>query len=166
MVAFVAIFLVGYFFFSKNNSSSETVAPQKTNEVSESKSLRDLLASGIAQKCTYSTNVDGAASEGVTFTSNGKVRSDFTFTEGDKITKTHMINDGKVSYVWTDETKTGFKMIFDNTNPETDTQSVSVQGGTDWDEKFDYKCVPSIIDDSTFTPPSDVEFTDFANLLN
>ncbi|HET7099481.1 MAG TPA: hypothetical protein VFI61_04595 [Patescibacteria group bacterium] len=133
---------------------------------SGSKSLKDLLTSGVAQKCTYSTTTDNMTSSGTTYISNGKVRGDFSSTVSGKTTASHMIVDGKTNYIWTDGTKTGFKTTVEDSTTTTNTSGNTSGEFGDLNQKSDYKCSAWVVDSSYFTPPADVAFSDFSALMN
>jgi len=169
MIAVVVIVLAavgGYFLFSKGKT-----APESINEIaSGAKSLKELLASGVPQKCTFQSFDDSGKTEGTSFAAGGKVRADITNTISGKSTTSHMISDNKTSYIWQDGEKTGFKMTV--TEADTAATSVpapgdnSVASESDLNQKADYKCSAWVPDDSLFTPPLDVKFTDFSQTLN
>jgi hypothetical protein len=166
IVVIVAIVLAlgvgGYFVLGRK-------ASQGTGSSSDSpKSLKDLLSSGVAQKCTFSNKEDSNSSEGTTYVSGGKVRGDFTTVTSNKTVKSHMISDGTTSYIWTDGEKTGFKMTVTKSDDETETSPVdkTSEESVDLNQKADYKCSAWVVDGSFFTPPSDVKFTDFSQMLN
>lgn len=134
------------------------------------KSLKDLLTSGVAQKCTYSTTEGTGTSEGTTYISGGKMRGDFSTTVSGKVTKSHMITDGKSSYIWTDGEKTGFKSTIADTTtgnaPDTTNTTANVSGqGSGLNQKADYKCLAWVTDGSFFTAPSDIKFTDLSEMF-
>ena len=134
------------------------------------KSLKELLTAGAAQKCTYSTTIESGSSEGITYVSGGKVRGDFTTTTSGKSIVSHMISDGKTSYIWTEGEKNGYKMTVEEqaeTDTKTDYSDTSVSSNTNanLDEKLDYKCSAWIADSSVFTPPANVTFTDFSQMF-
>ncbi len=131
------------------------------------KSLKDLLSSGVAQKCTYSTADESGNSEGVTYVSGGKVRGDFTTVASGKTMTSHMISDGKTSYVWSDGEKNGFKMTVTEEatgDVETDYSDTSTSSQADLNQQADYKCSGWVVDGSVFTPPTTVTFTDFSQM--
>lgn len=169
-VVVVLLLVVGYFLMNKKGSS---VVPGTGNSLtsetsSGKKSLKDLLSSGIAQKCTYSMSDENGTSEGTSYISGGKVRGDFSVVASGKTTKTHMISDGKTSWIWTDGETTGFKMTVEEptgTPGTTTPQEGSIQSGTDWDQSYDYNCSAWVADGALFTPPSTVKFTDFSDLM-
>jgi len=167
-IAVIALLLVGggaYVMSTRNKS--ETPSPtsgSQSNKGQESsqaspKSLKDLLAAGIPQKCTFKDVLSDVDMEGTTYIANGKMRGDFSSTIEGKTTTGHTIFDGKTSYVWMDETSTGFKMEVD---PSAETTSeTSAEQGLDLNKTIDYKCSAWLPNESLFTPPSDVTFTGF-----
>jgi len=170
IIAVVVILLLagGYFLMNKKGpATSPTTSDTSTTETSSgSKSLKDLLSAGIAQKCTYSTTSEGTTTEGTSYIAGGKMRGDFTNTTSGKTTVSHMISDGKTSWIWTEGETTGFKMTVEEpTAGETPSSQTTVEGGVGWDDKFDYKCSAWVTDGTFFTPPSNVKFTDFSELL-
>ena len=142
-----------------------------TSDSGGSKSLKDLLASGVAQKCTYTTTMDTGSTEGTTYISGGKIRGDFSTTVSGKTTQSHMISDSKTSYVWTEGEKTGFKTTISeadtseaNSNDTPSNYSGSTTGA-DLSQKADYKCAAWVVDGSVFTPPATVKFTDLSEMF-
>jgi hypothetical protein len=166
-IVVILLLVVGYFLMNKKGSSTTPGTSSLTPDgTTESKSLKDLLTAGIAQKCTYSSTDEDGSTEGTSYISGGKVRGDFSVVSSGKTTKSHMISDGKTSYIWTDGEETGFKMTVEETDTqETDSSQTPTQGAAGWDDKFDYKCSAWVTDGSYFTPPSNVKFTDFSELF-
>ncbi len=167
-VVVVLLLIGGYFGYTKLKGGG-AIVPGTTSESGGMKSLKDLLSSGAAQKCTFSQTSDSGTSEGTTYVSGGKVRGDFTTTSSGKTMTSHMISDGKTSYIWTEGEKTGFKMTATDASPSTvqkDSADNPVNSQADLDQKADYKCSSWIVDGSVFTPPSNVTFTDFSQMLN
>ena len=98
------------------------------------------------------------------------MRGDFSTTSSGKTTASHMIVDGKITYIWTDGEKTGFKSTIPDTEASSapDTTATDYSGsaqGADLDQKADYKCSAWVVDGSYFTPPSDVKFTDLSEMF-
>lgn len=156
----------GWYFISSKKTSPLTTDSENQGGV---KSLKDLLSSAIAQKCTFSETDESGNSEGTTYVSGGKVRADFSTTASEKTVKSHMISDGKTSYIWTDGEKNGFKMTVNEPTPssaKTDSSDTSVNSEGDLDQKADYKCSGWVVDGSYFIPPSNITFTDFSQTLN
>lgn len=166
VVVVVLLLATGYYLMKGKTSGIPGVGSTETS--SGPKSLKELIAAGIAQKCTFSSTDESGSTEGTTYVAGGKMRGDFTNVISGKTTKSHMIVDGKTNYIWTDGEKTGFKVTVEDTSGAGDT-SVSqdtTQGSMDLNEKADYKCSSWVTDSSQFTPPSNVQFTDFSQMFN
>jgi hypothetical protein len=165
-VLVILLLVAGYFLMNKKGSSTAPGTTSLTSDgTSESKSLKDLLSAGIAQKCTYASTDENGSSEGTSYISGEKVRGDFSVVASGKTTKSHMISDGKTSYIWTDGEEAGFKMTVTDTQEADPSGQTPTQGAAGWDDKFDYKCSAWVTDGSYFTPPSNVKFTDFSELF-
>ena len=125
------------------------------------KSLKDILAAGIPQKCSYSDVTGQTNVNGTTYIFGGKVRADFTSVVDGKTTTGHTIFDGKTSYIWTDGTTSGFKMEIDTSAPSP-TGTPTQQQGLDLNKAADYSCGAWLPNEALFNPPSDVTFNTFA----
>jgi len=167
-VVLLAVLLGGFYFMNKNSKKLSTIS-NSTTQNSSPKSLKDLLMSGVAQKCTFSSTTESGSSDGTTYIASGKVRGDFSMTTNSKTTKSHMIVDNKTSYIWTDGQTTGFKTtIPDETaaTPSSQTTNTTVNNSTaSFDQKTDYKCEAWNVDQSLFALPTGVTFKDMNALL-
>ena len=124
-------------------------------------SLRDLIAKGVPQSCTFSTD----RSQGTVYVDKGKVRGDLNTTVDGQSVKSHMIVMNNTNYIWSDDRKTGIKMSFDpNATPAatSGTPSTSTSGTFDASVNMNYKCSAWVVDASQFTLPADVNFSTFA----
>jgi len=154
----------------------ENQAGEAGTEQSQKTSLRDLIGLGKNQKCTVTTSItdeDGIKTdtEGVFYISGKKMAQEVTVTSTDKETpkvNMRMISDGEYMYTWNNENKDqGMKLKI--TEPEK--EDVDVKSGEakyesfDMDEKVDLKCSPWIVNNSVFTVPSDVQFTDLSEMM-
>ncbi|MEK7194949.1 MAG: hypothetical protein AAB561_00530 [Patescibacteria group bacterium] len=128
-------------------------------------SLEGLLKSNKAQECSYSVDADGAKMSATVYIANGKMRTDSTVTTGGQTMKSNMIVDGQTSYVWSDGTSQGFKMTLDNLKSEEPTGSNQQGQAVDFEKEFDYSCKGWSVDNSKFTPPSNIKFTDFSSMM-
>lgn len=139
--------------------TAPTIAP--TSAGTTMKSIKDLLASGVAQKCTFSDSTATGSVTGTTYISSGKMRGDFDSTYQGKTTSTHMIIDGKAEYVWLDGQTSGFKIAYDIQNIKI---TPSQQQSVDLNKSFNYTCSGWLVDGSQFTPPSNLKFTDYGTM--
>lgn len=129
----------------------QTASPTQTTSAAEptakqTRSLRDLLTLGAAQRCTNPA--------GTVYISGGKMRGDFGTT--------HMITDNGTSYMWTDGQTKGFKMSLDSSAQANVTPQ---PGQVNVDEKTDYDCGAWTVDTSVFSLPAGVQFTDFSSIM-
>jgi len=163
VVILLLLLLGGVAFMMSKKSKKTDVASPETKVVAEEEtkkqSLKDLLASNVAQKCSYSDTYGSTAISGTSYLSGGKVRGDFSTTaENGQVSSGHMIYDGKFSYVWIDGTTSGFKMAIDTSS---NTTANANQQGLDMNKAMDYDCGIWVTDQSQFTPPDGVTFTEY-----
>ena len=144
---------------SKTPSSTQVTQTDKpASSQSSLKSLKDLIASGQAQKCTFKDKSAAVDVEGTTYIANGKMRGDFNSAIGENNIMMHMIVIDKTNYTWMDGQTTGYKMVFDPANMEAPT---GTQQSVDVNKLIDYNCSNWTVDSSVFTPPSNVKFSEF-----
>lgn len=153
---------------TSNNSNSPKTEATESNKTGAgvAKSLRELLSSGLAQKCTWSVTGEGTQSSGeITFKGNKFVQSLTTSIDGGANTKIKVLSDGAYSYMWNPDNKqSGIKVKVEDTQG-TETQNNS-EANIDWDTQYNYNCSPATVSDSDFVPPSDIQFVDFSQGLN
>ncbi len=164
LVLVILALLLGYLFFFKKEDSSSPLTSIQSDQSSKPKSIKDLISSGISQRCTFSTEVDQIKSEGTVYTASNKMRGDFSMITDNKIIMNHMIVDGNTSYMWTDGEKNGYKMSFDMSSQsgmESDTSKDLVSSNVNPDVELNYDCGTWIVDSSVFQTPSNVNFMEF-----
>ncbi|MEK7501952.1 MAG: hypothetical protein AAB609_00335 [Patescibacteria group bacterium] len=161
----LVIVLGGAAFIMSRNSSKAPISTQVTqNEkpVSNQKSLKDLIESGQAQKCTFKDKSASVNVEGTTYVASGKMRGDFNSAVGEKNIMMHMIVNDKTSYTWMDGQTTGYKMVFDPAKMEAPAGS---QQSVDVNKVIDYNCSNWTVDSSVFTPPANVKFSEVGAMM-
>lgn len=175
-IGFGAVFIIalaaGAFLFISNNQNKNKPEPvtqentitEPTTQTSD-KTLRSLLSSALAQKCTYAETVEGSQANGTVYIGNGKMRSDINMVSGEDTIVSHTIFSDNTVYIWTGEQNTGLKMTF---NPEEEIdapETIDNPNNVDLDKELDYQCGPWIIDKTMFQLPANVEFNDMSGLL-
>ena len=162
--------LVGLAFLLMRNKNGDTnevasntaTTDTKSQAASESTSIKSLLASGGSKKCTFTSTEGATSSNGTVYVAGGKFRGDFSATANGKVMGSHMISSGTDSYMWMDGMTTGFKMKLDDTaKTGTTAQSQSV----DPNKNFDFKCDSWSADNSMFSLPSGVQFSDMSSMM-
>lgn len=148
---------------------TKTPPPTPTPEAATQKSLKDLFAAGISQKCTFKDTEAETNIQGTVYATSGKFRGDFSTVASGQTFGSHMIVDGTTSYVWMDGQKKGFKSTFESTSdfsqPSVSPESKDQVKDMDLNKKVSYDCTPWILDDALLKLPADVEFTDMSSLM-
>jgi Tfp pilus assembly protein PilX len=148
--------------FKRTSSPTSETEVQPSGSAETPSSLRDLIAKGISQSCTYSTD----KSQGMIYLGDGKIRGDFNVTTVDadgqsQTTSSHMIIMNNTNYLWTEASSTGIKMSFDQNATPAPITSNTPTNSFDANALNNYKCSPWVIDQSLFTLPAGVNFRSF-----
>lgn len=164
IVILVLVFAVGaYFFLSKNSS----LMSQNRKVAVEQKSLSDFLSMAGSQKCTFSDSSNN--SNGTIYVSSGKMSGNFNTTTGGKTATTHMVEDGTYFYIWTGGDDKGYKVSVDAMKAASESSAKQVQdqrgNSVDINKKANYSCSNWSPDQSVFTVPATVKFTDYTQLM-
>jgi hypothetical protein len=177
-VAAVGALLLGGFMMQKGAPKDSVPVDTKTADVAPMSasmhmkhSLKDFLSLQDMMKCTFANEDTNSLTEGVTFVSNGKVRSDTktTVKKGNTTMTNSSIIDGGVMYAWGSEMPGGIKMSLSTmadmkTKAETTPNSTPTQA-TDYDMSHDYNCEAWTVDASVFVPPTTIAFTDYGEMM-
>ena len=152
----------------RNTSTTETstqpgTETQTQGEPEAPNSLKDLLTSASAQKCTFVSNESGTTSEGTVYVSGGKVRTDSKITTSGKTTTTSIFTDGKTLYMWGDQLGTqGIKITIEAS--ETATPAPGATTATDLSKPMNFNCSAWVVDSAMFELPSGVTFSEGFNI--
>lgn len=179
VIALVVLLLFvggGVYLFARSHKASQTAEntiPQKQTQqmTTGKKSLFDFFSISASEKCTYTDKATNGS--GTVYVSGGKMRGDFQTTQN----LTHMINDGKYVYIWTEGQKTGYKMSMDLVKKEIAQATSSLQNSSGSSEErppsqvanmnrqADYSCGAWSADASKFAVPSDITFADYSAMM-
>jgi len=139
---------------SKKGASSENIVT----------TVKDAVSKTASMQCDY-VDEEGRASK--TYIKNGEFRSDYTGkTPQDSGS---IIVTGKKMYMWTADKK-GFSYDIPQVTV-TPGQNVAPAGDNKKDafvaevNKYKDSCKGAIVSDSLFTPPTDVQFTDYSKMM-
>ena len=131
-------------------------------------SLKDALTLGKSVECTYTTE----AGQVTTWVKGNKVRVEGAgiSTAEDKTHKGGMINDGEWIYIWGEEDKKGVKYQISSLEQkewEENVEKLKDPGkwATETEEKYKVNCQQTIVSDSKFNPPADIEFQNFTEMF-
>jgi hypothetical protein len=136
--------------------------PPEATPSTQSSTLKDLLARGGSNKCTFTSSTQNSQSQGTVYISDSQMRGDFSSVAAGKTIASHMIVKDNTSYVWSDAAPQGFKMSFDAMTAQSD---ATPQAGVDPNAQVNYSCAPWSADASLFALPTSVTFQDMSSLV-
>lgn len=153
---------------SEPAATSETGASVEV-EGEMAMSMKDLVKLGKNYACTFDdTDEQGMRTAGTVYVQGEtNFRGDFVMTEkGGKKYASHMITANKTSYMWSDEDSQGMMIKLDDDDDvfadaeieSEDDEDISF----DEDEEMKMNCKKWSPSGSTFMPPKNIEFVDFA----
>jgi len=163
VIAIVVILILGaggFFLFQNQNKTNVTGGENKNNIVT---SIKDALMKSASLECDF-TDEQGTKSK--VYIKNGSVRSDYTGASAEQSGSVILVN--KKMYMWTG--KKGFMIEVPEVTPgQENTEESKTKQQDDFManlEKYKESCKTSVVSDSLFTPPSDVEFQDYSQMMN
>lgn len=155
---------------SEETANSQNQASQMSTQ---KKSLFDFFSMTGSLKCTFVNQTD--KSSGTVYVAVGKTRGDLQSVDNGTTNSSHMINDDNYVYIWTDGQKTGYKMSLASIKNEmgqamsnatnSSGNNNSSQGGVDMKKQSNYSCGPWAADNSLFSVPTDITFTDYTSMM-
>jgi hypothetical protein len=141
-----------------SDSTEETTPTSDETATAEFKgSMKALIARGGNYKCTFKQDTEVGTSTGTVYISGKEMRGDFSsvVTVANTTIESHMISDGEFVYTWSPLMPTGMKMKVDTT--ATTEESTE---GFDTNQELDYECNPWTRDETVFSLPEGVTFTE------
>lgn len=177
VVLVVGVIIVGgYFIMSKNKikdsvltENTETVntgAEMTTKEAEQPTGKKMAFSQFIKQdsgsyKCEVKQYMSDFENSGTVYINKGNIRGDFsTVAEGQKMDSSFIQKDG-YTYNWSSAAPNMGVKIAVTTNTESGTDA-QMQGTYSWDAKQigDYTCQEWVADESKFSVPTSVTFTE------
>lgn len=190
MKNFIIIILIvlalgaGWYFWStnnENNSNETTTQEEMTTDTTESDStttdnsnnLLALLQSRETKTCTYSMEQEGTTISGVAYIAGDNMRNNYEVSGEEQNITGSMIKMGDTMYIWGSSMPQGIKMqvnmeeLAAQYSQNGDQQLIPGQNMTPFDitKQTEYTCANWVSDDSMFTPPADVTFTDMSEMM-
>ena len=161
IIGVIAVLVLGAAFYFMSSKKSTTGPSGSNSGGNVFTSIKDALSKSVSLECTFS---DESGRKTTSYIKNGAIRADIVSTVADE-SGSVIVKDNK-TYFWNN--KGGFVMTVepDKTNSAGGNPAQS-QGDSLMKDLEQYKdsCKPSVVSDSLFTPPSDVKFTDFSEML-
>ena len=152
----------GYFYFSK----SQVIPIKKATSGLIKGNIQDLFARGANIQCTFKYDDEGNNTEGTIYLSGKKMRGNFSLTQGDgTVFASNIIRDENYGYTWMEGQEQGTKIKIETTEEISETTKENNKKNELFaldDKNIDYDCKPWNVDNSMFTPPSNVKFQDLS----
>ena len=156
IVAVVVVGVGGWYFLGRGGTIG--MPGEISKEVGESGEafvgqLKDAVARGVPMKCTY--KVGDIEAEG--YLKGKNWRGEF-YQDGKK---GYVIMKEDCMWSWSDSESQGIKMCFDPEEMEEAWENPQTGGMTD----TEYRCSPTIVSDSKFNPPGNIQFMEMDQLM-
>ncbi|MFM7088304.1 MAG: hypothetical protein ACKOW9_02105 [Candidatus Paceibacterota bacterium] len=148
--------------------NDKTASPDKESHVAEEQPGGRKMSFGQFMKlntepytCTVSQNFNETQSTGMVYLEGMRIRGDFNTTIDKKNTKASFIMKDGFAYNWSDLYPIGAKVKVDTSTENKDT-STTTSGTYTWnaDQIGEYDCVEWKVDESVFTIPANIQFTE------
>lgn len=147
-------------------STDGSVQPAQPAASAVRQSIHDLIASGATKTCTFSIAPTASTSgmSGTIYLASGDMRGDFVTTDtAGKATNAHMIIASGTDYLWTDTNAKGVKVAW--SVAASSTILSDRPGSVNVNEPADYSCTSATPDQSQFTLPTTISFTDVTSMV-
>ncbi len=177
IIAIIVVVLVviggGAALVMANNSKDEAKKAETSHAATET-SLSALQAKGEPRKCTFSSEVKNGTYSGTAyFSSDKQMRNDYKSTVSGTERNGGMIITGDTQYFWNTETKKGFKTAIkasdtsksSSSSSSSNTSQSSSDSNVDTKAKYNFHCESWTVDESKFTPPSDITIQDLTQVM-
>ena len=139
----------------KKTTTKSTNTPPSSILPTTQLSLKQIVAVGRGQKCSFVDTTTTVVVSGTVFTSGGKVRADYA-VPGYGNANSHMISLGNDVYVWQDAMTTGSKSAVGSADSASSKPGVH---GLSLNRVLGYKCEEWTADASKFVLPQSVVFS-------
>ncbi len=163
---------IGAFVSYKALKHVAPTAMQKVAQQTGFTSIQDALNKSLSLQCHFT---DESGSQTTAYISAGQVRADIVAKDPNQ--SGSVIEKDKKVWYWSADKKQGFMMdlanisvtppVVSGTSEQTATNPADQ--GTNMMatlEKYKNDCHPAVVDGSLFTPPTDVQFTDMAQMMH
>jgi len=151
--------LAAWKFMGKGKTTSIKSGTEQAQEETQGESftskIKDAFMRNVPLKCTYKVDDNNF---GVGWLKNKKYYGEIT--ANDKLGYIILVDN--CLWSWEKDKAEGVKMCFEPKEGEdvwTDVEKAEKTG------ESNYTCAPAVVNDSVFTPPSSVKFTDFNEIM-
>lgn len=129
-------------------------------------SIEDLIKLGKNYRCELQFKEGDQIMSGTTYLSGSLARSDYQMKSGNQIINGHTIMAGQWIYSWIDEMPNQAIKFNQDDLKQFQGQAEEISPSvSSYETKYDYKCYTWVPDQSKFTPPAGINFTDYSAML-
>lgn len=162
------------------NQAVQTEAPAPAIEDQQQKSggfsgtIKDLISSGKAQKCTWTIPNQGSSTIYVSG-ERTRIEIDMLVIEDQPAQQMITVSDATWAYTWSLNSKEGMKMNIQEMQAEAKEMEESMATDDENDQAdyqamvnqdYQFKCESWKVDSNMFVPPTDVEFADMNVIMD
>lgn len=167
-VALIILLLLGVGGFMVLNKDKSATSDDSSNTSEDNEnvitSIRDALSKSMTLECNYDDSESGTKVQA--YIKNGAVRTNIT-AKDPKSSGSTIIKDKKM-YFWNQDG--GFMMEIPEisitpTEDDSSSQNSNPEDVIEGIERYKDSCKPAVVSDSLFTPPTDVKFQDFSQMM-
>ena len=157
----------------QNQELVQTQDQEQEEEGAVNQSLKDLMGSGKNLECSWEfEDPEGKGrTTGLVYVAGNRSRSEVRVRvegEGEELANMDLIsiNDGEMGYMWNEGQTTGSKYNIAEMEKLGEEMSQGQENITqnqtqnDWENIYNYQCKNRRVDESKFSVPTNVEFTD------
>jgi hypothetical protein len=173
-VVVAAIIILGAgaaFLYSQNKKTAQpattaaVTSPEPTKNLA-AMTLLDILNNKESAKCTFSYSGENGESSGTIYVAQQNARGNFDVVVKGKKTTSNMIKSGDTIYFWGNEMPMGVKMNIPVEELASKMQdNEQLKSVIDPNQKIDYKCTAWTVDNSLFTPPTNIKFISMEGIV-
>ncbi len=130
-------------------------------------SIEDLIKLGKNYRCELQFKDGDQISSSTTYLSGSSLRSDYQMKSGEQTLNGHAIMTGTTMYSWVDEMPNqAIKFNRADLKQFQGQAEKTSPSASSYENKYDYKCYSWTPDQSKFTAPAGINFTDYSDMLN
>lgn len=157
----------GYLILHKNTATAPKtttpIAASPTQANSGGMTMAEIFASGQNKKCTFEVaGKTGGKTLGTFYVSGANAYGTFDVTTNGKTQTTYIVRNGDTNYIWGGALPTGIKMKLSVDELSKNTQASQ---SLNIDQNTNFNCSGWTVDNSLFTPPANVKFTDVGAMM-
>jgi hypothetical protein len=137
-----------------NRTVAEKITPAKSSVAG---TIADVLNTKENKQCNFETS-DNAS--GKFYLANDKVYGTLTASESGQNDVTYVIKDHDNFYIWGGSLPSGIRISMSLSDLSKNLNNNPYASSFDVNQKVEYSCKSWTPDESVFTPPTDIKFTD------